>query len=95
MRTDKQSRSRSVAYGLKCWFVSTKVLKKKDQENRAAAMPQVRPMANLIRLGQAHLSGLGEAAPPKGVPPMRDCRGFPHSRFASREGSPFLKPSAS
>ncbi|NEO50933.1 MAG: hypothetical protein F6K55_45400 [Moorea sp. SIO4A3] len=26
--------------------------------------------------------GLGEAAPPKGVSPMSDCRGFPHSRFA-------------
>ncbi|NEQ81875.1 MAG: hypothetical protein F6K26_16970 [Moorea sp. SIO2I5] len=29
--------------------------------------------------------GLGEAAPPKGVSPMSDCRGFPHSRFASRQ----------
>ncbi|EGJ33255.1 hypothetical protein LYNGBM3L_38470 [Moorena producens 3L] len=28
-----------------------------------------------------------------GVPPMSNWRGFPHSRFASREGSPFLKPS--
>ncbi|NEO63141.1 MAG: hypothetical protein F6J98_22950 [Moorea sp. SIO4G2] len=25
--------------------------------------------------------GLGEAAPPKGVPPMSDCRGFPHERL--------------
>ncbi|WP_424099819.1 hypothetical protein [Moorena producens] len=22
-----------------------------------------------------------------GVPPMSDCRGFPHSRFASRQGN--------
>ncbi|NEO45223.1 MAG: hypothetical protein F6K55_14245 [Moorea sp. SIO4A3] len=26
--------------------------------------------------------GLGEAVPPKGVPPMSNCRGFPHSRKA-------------
>ncbi|NEO80606.1 MAG: hypothetical protein F6J99_32060 [Moorea sp. SIO4G3] len=26
--------------------------------------------------------GLGEAAPPKGVPPMSDYRGSPHERFA-------------
>ncbi len=25
--------------------------------------------------------GLGKAAPPKGVPPMSDCRGFPHERL--------------
>ncbi|WP_158069465.1 hypothetical protein [Moorena bouillonii] len=25
--------------------------------------------------------GLGEAAPPKGVPPMSDCRGYPHERL--------------
>ncbi|EGJ33200.1 MULTISPECIES: hypothetical protein [Moorena] len=28
--------------------------------------------------------GLGEAAPPKAVSAMSECRGFPHSRFASR-----------
>ncbi|NEO71580.1 hypothetical protein [Moorena sp. SIO3H5] len=29
--------------------------------------------------------GLGEPVPPKGVPPMSNWRGFPHSRFASRQ----------
>ncbi|NEO46492.1 MAG: hypothetical protein F6K55_21130 [Moorea sp. SIO4A3] len=42
-------------------------------------------MANLIRLRKAHHYGLGKAAPPKGVSPMSDCRGSPHSRFASRQ----------
>ncbi|WP_267871983.1 MULTISPECIES: hypothetical protein [Moorena] len=36
-------------------------------------------MANLIRLRKTHHYGLGEAARPKGVSPMSDCRGFPHS----------------
>ncbi|NEO90481.1 MAG: hypothetical protein F6K56_09615 [Moorea sp. SIO3G5] len=47
-------------------------------------------MANLIT-GQTHHYGLGEAVPPKGVPPMSNCRGFRHSRFASRHGLKHLK----
>ncbi|NEQ88320.1 MAG: hypothetical protein F6K26_52860 [Moorea sp. SIO2I5] len=27
-----------------------------------------------------------------GVPPMSDCRGFPHSRFASRQSKYLLAP---
>ncbi|NEP48966.1 MAG: hypothetical protein F6K65_09095 [Moorea sp. SIO3C2] len=39
-------------------------------------------MANLIRQRKKHHYGLGEPVPPKGVPPMSNWRGFPHSRFA-------------
>ncbi|WP_293076097.1 hypothetical protein [Moorena sp. SIO3H5] len=34
--------------------------------------------------------GLGEPVPPKGVPPMSNWRGFPHSRFASRQRAIYL-----
>ncbi|NEO25116.1 MAG: hypothetical protein F6J98_17560 [Moorea sp. SIO4G2] len=34
--------------------------------------------------------GLGEAAPPKGVPPMSDCRGFPHERLHQDNQSTYL-----
>ncbi|NEO44452.1 MAG: hypothetical protein F6K55_10060 [Moorea sp. SIO4A3] len=36
--------------------------------------------------GLAMQRGLGEAARSWGFPPLALCRGFPHSRFASRQG---------
>ncbi|NEO79440.1 MAG: hypothetical protein F6J99_25630 [Moorea sp. SIO4G3] len=55
-------------------------------------MPQVRPVANLIT-GQAHLRGLGEPVPPKGVPPLALClkRGqsvLKAQRLLSKSGLP-------
>ncbi|NEO77936.1 MAG: hypothetical protein F6J99_17540 [Moorea sp. SIO4G3] len=35
--------------------------------------------------------GLGEATPPKGVPPMSDCRGF-HGAFKVRTQVPHAAP---
>ncbi|NET66761.1 MAG: hypothetical protein F6K63_21170 [Moorea sp. SIO1G6] len=46
-------------------------------------------MANLIT-GQTHHYGLGEAVRPKGVPPMSNCRGFPHERL-HQDGNMALK----
>ncbi|NES42316.1 MAG: hypothetical protein F6K20_13200 [Moorea sp. SIO2C4] len=60
MGTDKQSQ--------KCWFVSTTVLKKRPRK-QSGSDAEVRPLANLIRLGQGHLSGLGEPVRSWGFPP--------------------------
>ncbi|AOX03954.1 hypothetical protein BJP34_35050 [Moorena producens PAL-8-15-08-1] len=54
---------------------------------RVVSDAEVRPVGNLIT-GQTHHYGLGEAAPPKGVSPMSNCRSFPHERLhQDRESS--------